>query len=185
MITTKQLHYIDDNTQNQLSILLQACIETGASLGFYQSADKLALSDYWQSVSTEVNAGDRQLYALYHHQELVATVQLALCSKQNGRHRAEVAKLLVHPRMQRKGFATILMKYMEQQASLNTLSLLVLDTQSGDKAEQFYQAIGYTKVGQIPNYVSDINGQLHSTSYYYKYLATTNVSRFVNKMQMK
>ncbi|MDK2594873.1 GNAT family N-acetyltransferase [Pseudoalteromonas obscura] len=170
MITTKQLRCIDDNTQNQLSILLQACIETGASLGFYKASESNILTKYWQSVNRELENKLRLLYILYDNNEVQATVQLALCHKQNGRHRAEVEKLLVQPRAHRKGYATKLMAYVESQALKQGIQLLVLDTQSGDKAELFYQASGYTKVGQIPNYVSDQEGRFHSTSYYYKHL---------------
>ncbi|AOT09566.1 GNAT family N-acetyltransferase [Pseudoalteromonas luteoviolacea] len=170
MLIIKQLDSIDLNAHVQLCALLTDCIEQGASLGFHDPANLDTVQQYWQSVAQAIINKERQLFALFQGETLVATVQLSLCIKENGQHRAEVKKLLVHPNTQRTGYATILMRHIEQSASQNKRTLLVLDTQSGDKAELFYQAIGYTKAGQIPCYVSDKHGQLHSTSYYYKYL---------------
>ncbi|MDK1289423.1 GNAT family N-acetyltransferase [Pseudoalteromonas umbrosa] len=171
MLKIKQLDTIGLDTHSQLCDLLTVCIEHGASLGFYTPVNSDMLQQYWYSVAQAIATKERKLYALYRGDALVATVQLSLCMKENGRHRADVEKLLVHPNTQRRGYATILMRHMEQSALENGRTLLVLDTQSTDKAELFYQAFGYTKVGQIPFYVSDNQGQLHSTSYYYKYLA--------------
>ncbi|KID58082.1 hypothetical protein JF50_04920 [Pseudoalteromonas luteoviolacea] len=170
MLTIKQLNTLDLNAYTQLCTLLIDCIEQGASLGFHAPANPDILQQYWQSVAQAMANKERQLFALYQGERLMAAVQLSLCMKENGQHRAEVEKLLVHPNTQRKGYATILMRHMELSALENKRTLLVLDTQSGDKAELFYQAIGYTKVGEIPCYVTDKCGQLHSTSYYYKYL---------------
>ncbi|WP_228553070.1 GNAT family N-acetyltransferase [Pseudoalteromonas sp. PPB1] len=93
------------------------------------------------------------------------------CQKQNGRHRGEIEKLLVHPAYQRQGIAQALIQRLEAYASQAGISLLVLDTQSGDKSERFYQATGFTKSGQIPHFVSDEQGALYATSYYFKRLS--------------
>ncbi|KZN48188.1 GNAT family N-acetyltransferase [Pseudoalteromonas luteoviolacea] len=170
MLKIKQFETLGLNTHNQLCELLSTCIEDDASLGFYKPANPDLLQQYWHSVAKAIAAKERKLYILYQGDAVVATVQLSLCMKENGQHRAEVEKLLVHPDAQRSGYATILMRHVEQSALENRRTLLVLDTQSGDEAELFYQAIGYTKVGQIPFYVSDNQNQLHSTSYYYKFL---------------
>ncbi|KZX01992.1 hypothetical protein JL49_02680 [Pseudoalteromonas luteoviolacea] len=169
-MTVEHLTHLSTSNQNALTKLLGCCIDSGASLGFYKESESNILTKYWQSVNRELENKLRLLYILYDNNEVQATVQLALCHKQNGRHRAEVEKLLVQPRAHRKGYATKLMAYVESHALKQGIQLLVLDTQSGDKAELFYQASGYTKVGQIPNYVSDQEGRFHSTSYYYKHL---------------
>ena len=170
MITIKRIACIDATTLQVLHNLLKACIEQGASLGFYASTATGLLCSYWHTVAKEVSHNQRLLYILYDKGEIQATVQLALCLKQNGRHRADVEKLLVQPSSHRQGYASKLMAYVESEARQQGIQLLVLDTQSGDKAERFYHAIGYSKVGQIPYYVSDVSGKLFSTSYYYKYL---------------
>ncbi|MEX0633164.1 GNAT family N-acetyltransferase [Serratia ureilytica] len=57
----------------------------------------------------------------------VGTVQLLLAMPDNGRHRAEVAKLMVHPQARRQGVAQ-LMQEVQALAARHRRSLLVLDT---------------------------------------------------------
>ncbi|NOU52544.1 GNAT family N-acetyltransferase [Pseudoalteromonas sp. JBTF-M23] len=156
--------------QFQLIELLGACINEGASLGFYAPADAKRLTSYWQGVEASVAQKKRSLYAIFHDDMLIASVQLVPCQKQNGQHRAEVEKLVVHPQVQRQGLARKLMAALEADALQQGIKLLFLDTQTGDKSELFYQALGYSKSGEIPKFVTDSNGTFSSTSYYYKLL---------------
>ncbi|MCF6437068.1 GNAT family N-acetyltransferase [Pseudoalteromonas sp. MMG022] len=155
----------------QLVELLSACINDDASLGFYKPAQADLLAQYWHSIENELALKQRRLFATFDNQTLLGCVQLLPCRKQNGTHRAEVEKLLVPPSAQRQGRARMLMRYVEQHASTQGISLLVLDTQSGDKSELFYHALGYQKAGEIPYFVTDATGQLNATSYYYKVLS--------------
>ncbi|MCG7535367.1 GNAT family N-acetyltransferase [Pseudoalteromonas sp. OOF1S-7] len=156
--------------QQALAWQLQACVAQGASLGFYHPISGSQMVNYWSQVNTELLGNTRVLLGALIDQQLVASVQLVPCQKQNGQHRAEVEKLLVHPDYQRQGIAQILMHHLEAYASQLGIRLLVLDTQSGDKSEQFYQAVGFTKSGEIPHFVSDQQGNLYATSYYFKQL---------------
>ncbi|WP_052712976.1 GNAT family N-acetyltransferase [Pseudoalteromonas rubra] len=157
--------------QQALAWQLQACVAQGASLGFYHPLCDADVADYWSQVNTELKESKRLLLGAYLNQQLVASVQLVPCQKQNGQHRAEVEKLIVHPDYQRQGIAQSLMHHLETYASQLGIRLLVLDTQSGDKSEQFYQAVGFTKSAEIPHFVSDQQGTLYATSYYFKRLA--------------
>ncbi|QPB82226.1 GNAT family N-acetyltransferase [Pseudoalteromonas rubra] len=158
--------------QQMLASQLQACIAQGASLGFYHPTSDAQMTNYWSQVNTELGQNTRVILAAYLEQHLVASVQLIPCKKQNGRHRGEVEKLLVHPDYQRQGIAQALMQYLETYANQLGMTLLVLDTQSGDKSELFYQAVGFTKSGEIPHFVSDSQGAMHATSYYFKQLGS-------------
>jgi acetyltransferase len=84
--------------------------------------------------------------------EVAGSVQLALGQKGNGRHRAEVQKLLVHSRHRNQGLGRRLMDEIEIEAQQRGISVLVLDTIEGELAEQFYLKLGYVRVGEIPNY---------------------------------
>ncbi|MFC3031762.1 GNAT family N-acetyltransferase [Pseudoalteromonas fenneropenaei] len=155
----------------KLTTLLAECVDSGASLGFYQPAEPTSLTEYWQGLCHDILTEKRTLLVVYNDSQLAATVQLHYCHKQNGLHRAEVEKLLVAPRYQRQGIATQLMAKMELLARFKGIKLLFLDTQTGDKSELFYQALGYQLSGTIPAFVSCHLGQLHSTSVYYKQLS--------------
>lgn len=156
----------------QLTDLLFLCIKSGASLGFKTDVDKPQLTTYWEEINTQLKS--RIFFGYFIHNTLVGCVHYTRCQKQNGSHRAEIEKLLVHPQYQRQGIASLLMQSIEREATKQGIELLVLDTQTGDKSEYFYQKIHYTKSGQIPHFVSDNNGVFFGTSYYFKILLPTS-----------
>ncbi len=102
--------------------------------------------------------------------KIVGSVQLHLCSKQNGRHRAEIAKLLTHMGYRRKGIGRALMLVAEKRAKQEGRTLLVLDTREGDPASSRYTSLEYIQAGRIPDYAQSANGDFHPTIYYYKKL---------------
>lgn len=51
---------------------------------------------------------------------ILGTVQLHLCQKQNGTHRAEIAKLMVHSDSRREGLGKCLMENAEKKQRLNS-----------------------------------------------------------------
>lgn len=94
---------------------------------------------------------------------------MGLESRENGNHRAEVQKLMVHPEARRQGIARQLMEALDTAAREANRSLLVLDVRKGDPAETLYQKMRYTHVGDIPDYARSETG-LDATSFYYKLL---------------
>src|SRR5207248_7422685 len=88
---------------------------------------------------------------------IVGTAQLHLATRANARHRAEVAKVLVHPNCQRQGIGRALMREIETAARANGRTLLVLDTREGDAANDFYRSLGYVEAGRIPRYARSTN----------------------------
>jgi len=99
----------------------------------------------------------------------VGTVQLDCDTPANQPHRAEVRKLLVHPRARRAGIARQLMVAIEASARERGRTLLTLDTRSGDHAEPLYLGMGYVVAGRIPGYAraSDAD-RLDATTIMYK-----------------
>ena len=99
-------------------------------------------------------------------------VQLDIDTPPNQPHRAEVAKLLVHPDFRRHGFARALMGALETHATAIGRTLITLDTRTGDNAEPLYASLGYRTAGTIPAFCLDpIDGSLHPTTIMYKELA--------------
>lgn len=119
---------------------------------------------YWEHVlSPEVI-----LFIATTNNRVVGSVQLHLCTKQNGGHRAEIAKLMTHPEYRRHGIGRLLMNKAEERARQEGRSLLVLDTREGDPSNLLYASIGYIQAGRIPEYARSATGELHATIYYYK-----------------
>lgn len=103
--------------------------------------------------------------------QIAGTVQLHLCTKQNGSHRAEIAKLMTHPKYRRNGIGRLLMNKAEEEAKKVGRSLLVLETREGDPSNLLYSSIGYIQAGKIPYYAKSANGELHSIVFYYKVIS--------------
>ena len=157
----------DGRALEPLSELLIDSVGRGASVGFMAPMPIEEARAYWRGVLARLGPAQR-LWLLFEDGLLQGTAQLALCEKPNGRHRAEVQKLLVHSRARGRGHASVLLKALEQAAQAEGLSLLVLDTETGSKAEQVYRHLGWQHAGEIPHYALTPMGQPHPTSLYYK-----------------
>ncbi|HEX6739118.1 MAG TPA: GNAT family N-acetyltransferase [Vicinamibacteria bacterium] len=100
---------------------------------------------------------------------IVGTVTLDLGTPPNQRHRAEVAKLLVHPVARRRGIARALMIALEAVARAEGRTLLTLDTWTGREAESLYRSLGYVVAGVIPRYArGSLTPELEGTTIMYK-----------------
>jgi ribosomal protein S18 acetylase RimI-like enzyme len=150
----------------QLSQLIAMVVEDGASIGFLPPMQLSAAKQYWETVMEPGVI----LYIAKIKDEIVGSVQLHLCLKENGRHRAEIAKLMTHPSYRRNGIGRLLMQTAEERAKQEGRSLLVLDTREGDPSNILYKSIGFVEAGCIPNYALSANGKLHPTVFYYKNL---------------
>lgn len=155
-----------------LAVLLLACVQAGASIGF---VDPFGLTDsaaFWTGkVGPAVVAGTRHVFIAKDGERIVGTVQLDTATMPNQRHRGDVMKLMVHPDYRRRGIAKALMAALEAKARTAQRSLLTLDTRTGDDAEPLYLSLGYQIVGVIPDYAMDVDGaKLDPTTVMYKRL---------------
>lgn len=162
-VTIEQLNDIH-HEMNDLVELLIGVVEDGASVGFLPPLSAQDASEYWLHVLDP----DVKLWVARVEGKVVGTVQLHLSNKQNGQHRAEIAKLMIDPQYRRRGIALELMRTAEAAAWLDLRTLIVLDTREGDPSNKLYQSIGYEQAGMIPFYAKSANGELHSTVFYYK-----------------
>jgi ribosomal protein S18 acetylase RimI-like enzyme len=165
----RQLDTTENSPLSDLTYLLMECVDGGASIGFLAPLSAETAEAYWQGVLSSLDA-NLLLWVAEEAGEVVGTVQLSLCPKENGRHRAEVQKLMVKPSHRGRGIASLLMTEAEHFAKENGRTLLVLDTEAGSPAEKVYQRLGWIRAGEIPNYASTPQGILHPTAYYYKIL---------------
>jgi acetyltransferase len=154
--------------QPQLIQLLADAVNNGASVGFLRPLDTLRAQDYWQSVISDVQSQSRVLLVAKQADKIVGTVQLDLCQKQNGAHRAEVQKLLVLSSYRKQGIASALMRAIEQQARACDRWLLVLDTEVACDAERLYQSLNWTQCGSIPSFALSTDGVPTANVIFYK-----------------
>lgn len=169
MATIYRITSIDQRCTQQLCVLLQDAVEGGASVGFLSPLSTDKAMKYWRQVSESL-FGNLILWVAETDGQIVGAIQLELSGKENGMHRAEIQKLFVLQKHRGNGLSSKLMSAAEQFAITQGRSLLVLDTQAGSKAESIYQHLGWTHVGQIPDYAASPSGDLQATAYYFKRL---------------
>jgi ribosomal protein S18 acetylase RimI-like enzyme len=157
---------LQSGEQEQLVDLLVAVVDDGASVGFLPPLERDEAAAYWSTVL----GPDVVLLLAERSGRIVGTAQLQLASRPNGRHRAEVAKVMVLPSAQRQGLGRALMLRLESEARERGRTLLVLDTREGDPSNVLYQDLGYQEGGRIPGYARSASGELDGTVIYYKLL---------------
>jgi GNAT superfamily N-acetyltransferase len=149
--------------------LLRDSVDSGASIGFLAPLPATEGRDFWRAVRSELAAG-RILLGAYADGKLVGSVQLAPVAKPNGRHRAEVQKLLVLQAFRGRGIAKALMAALERKAGELGRWLLVLDTVPRQPAEKLYERLGYVRAGVVPDYAESSSGGFDPTVIFYKRL---------------
>ena len=159
------------NALPELAEMLQASVSQGASIGFVMPFTLEQAQAFWRRLLPAIEREERILLVARQAGRVVGTVQLLLDMPDNGRHRAEVVKLMVHPQARRQGIARELMLQIQQRAIQHQRHLLVLDTLTGDTAEGMYRQLGFQLAGSIPQYARASSGSaLDATSYMYKLL---------------
>ncbi|MFM2308960.1 MAG: histone acetyltransferase and related acetyltransferase [Chloroflexota bacterium] len=155
----------------ELAVLLIDAIESGASIGYMLPYDPAEIHAYCHGVANAVKNGSKWLLvARLGDGTLVGTAQLEPASKANGRHRAEVQKVIVTSRLRKHGIGTKLMAEVEAHARSKQRTLLLLDTRAHDAGERLYSACGWTRFGVVPDYAYSPDGSIEGTAFYYKQL---------------
>jgi ribosomal protein S18 acetylase RimI-like enzyme len=161
-----------DRDLDGLADVLHATVHAGASVGFVLPFALDEARAFWSDrVLPGVRSGSRRLWLAKADSRIVGTVQLILDTMPNQRHRAEIAKLLVHPDARRLGIGRALMYAAEDAARAERRTLLTLDTRTGDSAEPLYRSLGYFTAGVIPGYARHPSApELEATTVMYKVL---------------
>lgn len=159
-----RVEVLDTELLGNLTTLIIDVVNDGASIGFLPPLQPADAKQYWE----EVMSPGVILWVTMIENEVAGTIQLHLAQKQNASHRAEVAKLMVHPKYRRHGIARALMTTAEEEAKLAGRSLIVLDTRSGDPSNNLYVSMDYIPAGHIPNYAQSAGGAFDGTTFYYK-----------------
>lgn len=157
---------------DELVALLRETVDGGASIGFMPPLSEADAHAYWESVAHSMLSGAvHLLIASDDSGRIVGAVQLHEATRANGKHRAEVAKLMVQGRVRRGGIGRALMHAVEALALRRGRTTLVLDTRKDDPAERLYQAMGWTLTGAVPAYARSADGRLHTEVFYHRLLA--------------
>lgn len=154
-----------------LTALLRDCIAAGASIGWVRLPDAAAALAYWQRIAASEARGERCWWVIEDGGRIVGSAQLVTDGPENGRLRAEVCKVMVHPAARRRGHARALMLAAEAEARRLGRRLLLLDTNTDSPAQRLYEGLGWQVCGVMPDYAEQADGSLGATTWMFKQLA--------------
>lgn len=172
-ISIRRLRDLDATTQQQLADVLIDCVEAGASIGFMRPLSRERVLAFWRRIAADVGTGDRVLLVADLDGHVCGTVQLVTGMPDNGPHRADVAKMMVHRRARRRGVGAALLRAVESTALELGKKLLVLDTVTDSDAARLYTRLGWVRVGDIPDYALFPDGGYCATTYFYRRLGAS------------
>jgi len=158
----------DEGDVADLAAVMVDCVDGGASVNFLRPMAFEDAVGWWTTALADPQS--RTWVARDDDGSIVGCVRLGLAQQPNGLHRGEVGKMLVHRRARGRGAARELLAQLEAWAAEHGRHRLVLDTETGSDAEQVYQRLGWTRVGDIPDFALTADGELTSTTYYTKSL---------------
>ena len=154
-----------------ISALAETLVETvanGGSVSFMHPLAPAVAAAFWTQSLAAAEAGGRVVLGAFEEGELVGTVTLLLDCPPNQPHRGEIAKMMVRVSRRGRGIARALMVEAERIARERGRTLLTLDTATDDGAGPFYEKLGFTRAGVIPDYALKPHGGLCGTIIYWK-----------------
>ena len=164
----RRLQTVDEAQIEALADVLIDCVEGDASVGFMHPLTRDRAVAFWRRVAEGVALGARALLVAEDADGICGTVQLIFDLPENQPHRADVAKMLVHRRVRRRGLGAALMQAAEATARESGKTLLVLDAVTDGDAARLYASLGWVRVGDIPNYALMPRGGFCSTTVFYR-----------------
>jgi acetyltransferase len=141
------------------------------ALGALAALGEAALERSYQKTLAALDDRDRLVLVAEQGDEIVGMAQLALSGATNADHRAEVQRVGVAAGARGRGVGRGLMAAVEDTARGHGITLLWLTTHDRTDACAFYEAIGYTKLGVMPNYSRRPDGTLWPGAFYFKELS--------------
>jgi ribosomal protein S18 acetylase RimI-like enzyme len=162
-----------------LSRILVETVAAGGSVSFMHPLAPDEAAAFWDGALAAAARGERIILGAWDGQVLIGTVTLLLDCPPNQPHRAEIAKMMTRPSHRGQGAATTLLREAERLAIARGRTLLTLDTAAEEGASGFYEKLGYTLAGIIPDYALKPHGGLTGTMIYWKRVGGGTGPRFL------
>ena len=146
-------------------------LRAGMALGALDTLGRGALERSYRELVGALDDRRRVLVVADEGSNVLAMAQLVFSGATNADHRAEVQRVAVASSARGRGIGRQLMAEVEAVARGSGITLLWLTTHDGTDACGFYEALGYTKLGVMPNYSRRPDGTLWPGAFYFKELA--------------
>ena len=153
-----------------LAQLLVDAVDSNAGISFLAGLTEAEAEAWWRSV-LESSSPRAVILIARDAAGIAGTVQMQPAWAPNQPHRADIAKLIVHRRVRRRGIAHALMAAIEREARAAGFTLLLLDTCRGGAAERLYTSAGWVRLGEVPGFALNPDGSECDTVFFYKQLS--------------
>ena len=152
---------------DELARLLLDAHASNVALGLPAPLSTDDARDAYLSAAARLEPGERILLAARAGGELVGAVQIDRAHAPNGRHRAELRRLVVRADHRGSGVGRALVEAAAERARADGLRLLWLTTHEGTGADRFYARLGWTRSGVIEDWATLPDGSLTANAFYY------------------
>jgi GNAT superfamily N-acetyltransferase len=152
---------------DDLAQLLLDAHASGMALGLPAPLSRDDARAAYSDAAARLVPGERLLFAATDGDDIVGAVQLDRSEVGNGRHRAEVRRLVVRADHRGAGVGRALMETVVEHGRKLGLRLLWLSTHEGTDADRMYKRLGWTRAGVIPDYAELPNGELAGNAFYF------------------
>lgn len=153
---------------SELARLHAEAIESGMALGWFGPVD--ALEDTWRRAVETLRADERRLVVAESDGRVIGMAQLAFSGAANAPHRGEIQRVAVAESDRGTGVGRALMSRVEQLARENGVTLVWLTTHADTAACAFYEELGYSRLGTMPNFSRRPDGTLWPGAFYFREL---------------
>ena len=169
-IPIRRLERVDDEQIVALADVLIDAIDSDAGVSFLHPLEPVRAQAFWREVAEDVEAAGAPCSS-----QRTRTASSARCSSSSRSPRTS----RTGPTCRRcsstgapaaAGLGAALLEAAEQTGRDCGKTLLVLDTNTGSDAERLYARMGWTRVGEIPDFSIQPRGGLRATTVFYKVL---------------
>ena len=151
-----------------LAALLVDAVDHGASVSMLPGVSHAEARGWWAARTHDVADDTTTPIVAFDGDRVVGSVLLIRARQPNAPHRAEIAKVIVHSSVRRRGIGRDLLAAAESTARAAGRWLLILDTVPGSEADALYRATGWHEAGTIPNFGLLPTGEPGPTTYFWK-----------------
>lgn len=156
-----------ERSLNDLAQLLLDAHDAGMALGLAAPLEREDAAAAYRDAAARLAPGERVLLAALDGDDVVGAVQLNRSEAGNGRHRAEIRRLVVRADRRGTGVGRALLEAIVDVARGLGLRLLWLSTHEGTDADRIYGRLGWTRVGVVPDYAELPSGELAGNAFYF------------------
>ncbi|AZI58459.1 GNAT family N-acetyltransferase [Nakamurella antarctica] len=130
--------------------------QAGGSVGYLPTATRQEIAPAAAAAVDEIRAGKRKALVFTQHtdiakDQLIACAFLVPATIALHSHRAEVRTVIVDPDHQGRGLGRALLGEVDKYASELGIDTLTLSVRGGRGLEKFYEGIGFTEYGRLPD----------------------------------